>query len=214
MRLMLPLLMLCCVPATAAPVHYRIDPVHSRIAVAVEHAGFSQSMAMVSVSEGQLLWDPQDPTSARVDARIDLQRLDFGDARWNQAVLGRALLDVQRHPQARFHSTVVELLDDGQLRISGELELRGMRAPVTLTARHNGQRRHPMPPFRQTVGFSATATLSRAAFGADAWASMVGDTVQLRIELEATRSRAPDEQAPASDVPDPDADVPSPEITG
>jgi polyisoprenoid-binding protein YceI len=45
-----------------------------------------------------------------------------------------------------------------------------------------------MPPFRRTAGFSATATLSRAAFGADAWTSLIGDQVTLRIEAEARRT--------------------------
>lgn len=206
MRLMLLLSLLCSMPALAAPQSYRVDPVHSRIALAVDHAGFSQSMAMVSVSAGELLWDADDPAASHVDVRIDLRQLDFGDERWNQAVLGRALLDVQRHPQARFRSSTVQALDEGHLRIDGTLELRGVHAPVTLMARLNGQRRHAMPPFRQTLGFSATATLSRAAFGADAWAGMVGDSVQLRIELEATRNRAAG--TPADEPPAP-ADAPT-----
>lgn len=202
MRVLLPLLLLTSATGQAAPALYQIDPIHSRVALAVEHAGFSDSMAMVSVHSGQLLWDARRPADARVEVVIDLQRLDFGDPEWNRAVLGRALLDVQRHPQARFRSSTVQVLEDGQLRIDGTLELRGVQAPVSLLARHNGQRRHPMPPFRQTVGFSATTTLSRAAFGADAWASMVGDAVTLRIELEATRTRPADQPASRADPAD------------
>jgi hypothetical protein len=54
------------------------------------------------------------------------------------------------------------------------------------------------------VGFSATATLSRAAFGADAWSSLVGDTVALRIEVEAHRAGdAVGDVPPPDPTPDP-----------
>jgi polyisoprenoid-binding protein YceI len=55
-----------------------------------------------------------------------------------------------------------------------------------------------MPPFRRTAGFSATTSLSRAAFGADAWGSLIGDQVTLRIEAEARRTGG-DPEAPLED---------------
>ena len=71
-----------------------------------------------------------------------------------------------------------------------------------------------MPPFRRTVGFSATAALSRKDFGIDAWPSVIGDAVELRIEAEATRARQrDDEQADEIEATDPatnPADTPTP----
>lgn len=83
-----------------------------------------------------------------------------------------------------------------------------MTREVTLAVTLNALKRHPLPPFRRTVGFSATATLSRSAFGVDGWASMIGDEVQLRIEAEAVRDRNagdPADTAPADTAP---ADAP------
>ena len=37
---------------------------------------------------------------------------------------------------------------------------------------------------------SSTTSLSRKAFGIDAWPSVIGDAVDLRIEAEAVRTRA------------------------
>ena len=199
-------LWLSAFPSLAEPPTWRVDPVHTRIGIAVDHAGFSRSLATLSASDGWLWWDGQNPSTARVEIELEPGRLDFGDSRWNQAVHGRQLLDVQRHPRARFVSRQVLAQDDGSLRIEGELTLRGITAPVILQARLNGQRRHPMPPFRQTVGFSATGQLSRAAFGATAWADMVADSVELRIELEASRQRRSPDTAP-SGIPLPDEDT-------
>ena len=49
----------------------------------------------------------------------------------------------------------------------------------------NALARSPLPPFRRTAGFSATAQLQRADFGISAWPNMIGAQVELRIEVEA-----------------------------
>ena len=180
----------------ALPV-WQVDPVHSKVLVAVDHAGFSRSLALLPVGSGQLHYDPADPSTASIEVVLEPAQLDFGNPRWNAAVHGSGLLAVKAHPQARFRSTRVSVAEDGQLLIQGTLELRGTTLPVQLLAQRNGQRRHPLPPFRQTAGFSASAELSRAAFGVSAWPGMVGDTVQLQIELEVTRRSQPDSSAGA-----------------
>jgi len=198
-------LLLCSTPwmAAAAPDTYRLDPVHTRVLFAVEHAGFSQALGTVSGSEGTLSFDPEDWSTATLSVGVPLQRLDLGDDKWNKAALARNLLDADRHPQARFVSTRVEPVDATHARVVGELTLRGVSREVTLEVTLNAVKRHPMPPFRRTAGFSATTTLSRSAFGVDAWPSMIGDEVQLRIEAEALRDRnATDPQdTPSVDEP-------------
>ncbi|WP_233398534.1 YceI family protein [Luteimonas sp. MC1828] len=179
---------------------YALDPVHTRVALAVDHAGFSRAIGTVSGTTGQLRFAPGDWSGASVVAEVPLARLDFGDADWNRAVAARGLLDSERHPVARFASTRVEAIDDRRARIHGTLSLRGVTRDVVLDATLNGHRRHPLPPFRRTIGFSATTTLSRADFGSTAWGSVIGDAVELRIELEAVRSRD-DTPPPATATP-------------
>ncbi len=210
-------LLSCAAPwaAVAAPDTYRLDPVHTRVLFAVEHAGFSQALGTISGSEGLLRFDPEDWSNASLSVSVPLHRLDLGDAKWNTAVMARNLLDVERHPKARFVSTRVEAIDDHHARVFGTLTVRGVTQDVELAVTLNALKRHPMPPFRRTAGFSATATLSRKAFGVDAWPSMIGDEVTLRIEVEALRDRSaadPDSE-PAVDTPgtspsDDDSDPP------
>lgn len=211
-------LLLCTAPwaASAAPDTYRLDPVHTRVLFAVEHAGFSQALGTVSGSEGVLAFDPDDWSSATLTVSVPLQRLDLGDDKWNKAALARNLLDAERHPEARFVSTRVEPVDATHARVIGELTLRGVSHEVALDVTLNAVKRHPMPPFRRTAGFSATATLSRSAFGVDAWPSMIGDQVQLRIEAEALRDRnatdpqdTPSVDPPGTPEPIDDSDTPS-----
>jgi polyisoprenoid-binding protein YceI len=182
---------------------YTLDPVHTRVVFLVEHAGFSRAMGAISGSSGTLRFDRDDWRSAQLDVTVPLARLDLGDAKWNGAVLASRLLDADRHPEARFVSRQVEPVDADHAKVCGELTLRGVTGPVCLDVTFNALKRHPLPPFRRTAGFSATATLSRKAFGIVAWPTVVGDEVTLLIEAEAVRSRGDGDapQAPAGTEP-------------
>ncbi|MFC4728082.1 YceI family protein [Coralloluteibacterium thermophilus] len=188
MRGLLLLLLLTTVSPLRAEARYAIDPVHTRIAVLVGHSHFSRAIGTLSGTQGSIRYDARHPERAQVDARIPLARLDFGDADWNAAVAARGLLDVERAPVARFVSTAVEILDGERLRIHGDLTLAGTTRPTVLEARINALRRHPMPPFRRTLGVSARTVLDRRDFGVAGFPRTVGHEVEVLIELEAART--------------------------
>lgn len=190
----------------AGPETYQLDPVHTRVMFAISHAGFSNAIGTVSGSTGTLTFDPDDWAGAKLQASVPLDRLDLGDAKWNRAATAANLLDVADHPVATFVSTRVEARDATHARVSGTLTLHGVAREVAFDVVLNALKRHPLPPFRRTVGFSATTTLSRKAFGIDAWPNVIGDSVELRIEAEAVRRRGDGDDAtepapPASSAP-------------
>jgi hypothetical protein len=115
---------------------------------------------------------------------------------------------VQAHPVATFASTRIEPKDPTHAVVCGTLQLRGVEHEVCLDVTLNQLKRHPMPPFHRTAGFSATATLSRKAFGITAWPSVIGDNVELRIEAEAIRSGRIDAEDTESDDAEEAAPVP------
>ena len=188
--------------SAAEPETYTIDPVHTRVVFLVEHAGFSKAIGTISGSSGTLRFDRDDWRSAQLDVRVPVTRLDLGDAKWNAAVLASNLLDGKRHPDARFVSQTVDAIDADHARACGELTLRGVTAPVCLDVTFNALKRHPLPPFRRTAGFSATATLSRKAFGITAWPTVIGDEVRLLIEAEAVRGQPRQPRLPSDVEPD------------
>jgi polyisoprenoid-binding protein YceI len=209
-RCLIALLLTLPTAALAAPAQYALDPVHTRVLFAIEHAGFSKALGTVSGSTGTLVFDPDDWHSARLDARVPLQRLDLGDAKWNHAALAHNLLNGEHYPEARFVSTRIEPIDATHAKVFGTLTLHGVDREIALDVTLNALKRHPLPPFRRTVGFSATTTLQRADFGINAWPSVIGGTVELRIEAEATREGRTAADPPPADTPAADAPPPSP----
>lgn len=200
--------------ASAESASYALDPVHTRVVFAISHAGYSQAIGTVSGSTGTLEFDPDDWSSARLEASVPLARLELGDAKWNEAALAPGLLDGRNHPIATFVSTRIEPVDAQHAFVFGTLTLHGVAREVKLDVTVNKVKRYPLPPFRRTAGFSATTIISRREFGIAAWPSVIGDSVELRIEAEATRLRA-DAHEPEDDaapVEAPAADPVSPAV--
>ena len=61
-------------PMAAAAERFALDPVHTRVMVAVDHAGYSKAIGTASGSTGVLAFDPADWRQARLEARVPLQR--------------------------------------------------------------------------------------------------------------------------------------------
>jgi polyisoprenoid-binding protein YceI len=194
--------------AVAERQHYRLDPVHTRIAFQVSHAGFSNPIGTFAKASGTLDFDPDDWSTAHVEVEVPTATLDLGDAEWQRKILDRTFFDATRFPTARFVSTGVERGAGAHARVTGDLTLHGVTRPLVLEVDLNALRRHPLT-FKRTAGFSARGQLSRKAFGIDAWERVVGDVVTLVIEAEAARDGgAGGEDAPAAPAPDAPATPP------
>jgi len=183
------LLIALAAPGRVQAERFAIDPVHTRVAFQVSHAGFSWPVGSFSQVSGELDFDQADWSRAHVEVRIPIATLQLGDAKWQDKILDPTFFDAKKFPEAHFISTKVAAKGADEADVTGELTLHGVTKEVTLHVKLNKLARHPMPPFRQTAGFSATGTLSRKDFGMDKWGKVVGDEVRLILEVEATRDK-------------------------
>jgi polyisoprenoid-binding protein YceI len=173
-------------PAALPAGAYRLDPEHASMLVKIDHLGFSQLVGRFDRFDATLDFAPNDPGASRLSAEIDPASIDFNLPKFEEDLRGPDWFDVAHYPDARFTSREVEVTGANTGRVTGDLTLHGVTQPVTLDVTFNGAG-DSLVTGRYTLGFAATGTLSRSAFGLGAYAPAVGDEVGLEIHAEFQR---------------------------
>lgn len=169
--------------AQAASATYRFDPAHSQITFFVDHDGYSDASGRLRIARGWFRFDPDDWSTARVVADIDLAGVDMGDGDWDRVVAGGDFLDAKAHPYARFVSGEVEKTGADTGILYGQLSLRGHTVGVAFPFRFN-RRAFTLYGLHTVAGFTGLVTLDRKDFGMDAYAKVVGVKVKVLLEIE------------------------------
>ena len=179
--------------ARAEPVAYHFDNPHTQILFFINHMGFSNSAGKFLEYDGTILFDSENPEESSVDITIPVASLDMGDETWNEHVTGEDYLNAAEYPEMTFRSTAIEVTGEKTADITGDLTLHGVTKPVVLKTVLNKVGPNPMSK-KDQAGFSATTTIKRSDFGIDQSIPLVGDEVDIRIEVEAVKgAKAEDE---------------------
>lgn len=172
-------------PALAAE-KYVFDKAHTEIEFLWSHLGFSTTSANFTEFDGGLMFDESAPTQSSVDVTIDVDSLDSNIPDLDEHLRGGDFFDVEQFPEATFESTAVRASGEDRYEVDGDLTLHGETRPVMLDVSINKIGMHPMSEAR-TIGFDATTTVSRSAFGLGMYTPAVGDEVEIRISSEMPR---------------------------
>ncbi len=175
---------LAAAAVSAAPVTYTVDTTHSRVTFYINHFGFSNSVGEFKLADGTFIFDNDDWSKSKVDAKIPVQTLELGDLKWNTHVLSPDFLESTKYPEITFVSKKVEKLDATHGKLHGELTIKGVTKSVVLDLTVNKVGEHPIRK-TQAAGFTATTTVKRTEFGVSLYAPAVADDVVIRIEVEA-----------------------------
>lgn len=181
---------------TAQSSPWKIDTTHSGIHFSVRHLMVSRVRGTFGRWQGALRLGDGDGDLARAGVRVDIDAasIDTREPKRDEHLRSPDFLDVAAHPSITFESREVEVVADDQLRLRGDLSIRGVTRPVTLEVEHGGRARDPWGGER--IGFSATATVDRRDFGLtwnmalEAGGVIVGEKVTITIEIEAVRKAA------------------------
>lgn len=175
----------CWLPASAAD-QYAFDKVHTQILFFVNHLGFSRSVGEFHDYEGGFVFDPEDWTAGSVDVTIRTASIDLDDEEWDKHLRSPDFFRVEEFPDMRFKSTKVEPVSAQDAKVHGELTLLGVTRPVTLDVHFNKAGVHPKSK-QHVAGFSAHTVVKRSDFGMNYAVPMVGDDVEVVLEVEGIR---------------------------
>tara|TARA_B100000686_G_C16781374_1_gene972132 strand:- start:2203 stop:2790 length:588 start_codon:yes stop_codon:yes gene_type:complete len=169
-------------PAQAEPMTYKFDTVHSQVIFFVMHRGFSKSEGEFLEFDGDFTFDEANPEAGSVNVTIDTNSLSMDDDVWTDHTKTK-FFDTENHPNMTFKSTEVLKTGEDTALLTGDLTMLGVTKPVTLDVKLNKVEMDDEGG--ATAGFSATGNIKRSEWGMDYGQGMIGDDVELRIEVEA-----------------------------
>ena len=165
---------------------YTLDQSHASILFKINHLGFSTYIGRFETFDAALDFDDKRPERARIEATIDMTSLDIANDDFAQTLMGPEWFDAAQYPQTRFVSERIVVTGATTGVMSGQLTLHGKTRPVSLNVVFNGGARDLLRG-AYVVGFSATGSINRTAFGIDRFSGVITDSVDLEIEAEFLR---------------------------
>ena len=178
-------------PAASGLPIWTIDMAHSEVTFRIRHFMSRVSGSFPDFS-GAIQGDPANWSGGSVSATINVASVDTRQDRRDADLRSARFFNVDSFPTITFVSRSVVQKGDS-LTIAGDLTMRGVTKPVVLKGAVLGV----MPGERPRAGFEVATTLNRLDYGV-AWnrvleggGSMLGDDVEIRINVEALRQAAP-----------------------
>lgn len=171
--------------SVAKPVDYTIDPTHTATVFTWNHFGFSTPSANFSDIQGTISVDNAKPVNSAVNVTIPLSSLNTNVKALDDHLKNADFFDAEKYPNITFKSTKVQALGQNKYKITGDLTVKNVTKPVVLDAVLNKQGIHPMTK-AESIGFNATTSFDRSAFGVGAYVPNVGDKITVNITTEAS----------------------------
>lgn len=175
--------------AVAEPVAYEFDKSHANLSFSYDHLGFSTTEGRFADWDGSLLIDKETPSNSSIEFVIDVKSLDTFFGERDKHFLSADFFDADKFPKATFKSTNVEQSGENQLEVTGDLTIKDITKPVTLTVDVTTFGEHPMAK-KEAAGFSVSTVLKRSDFGMDMYVPYVGDEVTVTFHGETLKADA------------------------
>ena len=175
----------------AIAAEYKIDSDHTTVGFRVRHL-FTSVDGRFDKYDGTIRFDPAKPADAFVEGTIDAASVNTNVAERDKHLRSADFFDVANHPKITFKTTkVLEVTPDkSRGKMAGLLKIRGVEKEVVLDVAFHGQGKDPWGNFK--AGFSASTRINRKDFGLkwndtlETGGLLVGDDVEIRLEIEAT----------------------------
>jgi polyisoprenoid-binding protein YceI len=171
--------------AVAAPETFNLDPTHTAPRFEYSHFGYSLQQHRFDKTSGKIMLDRAAHTGS-VDVTIDATSVNTGYALFNQHIQAEDYFDTAKYPTITFKSTKVKFDGDKPVAIDGNLTIKGVTKPVTLSVTSFHSMPHPMLK-RDAIGANATAKVKRSEFNMGKNVPYVSDEVSLTIAVEAIK---------------------------
>jgi polyisoprenoid-binding protein YceI len=171
---------------------YALDPTHTRLGFTARHAMVTKVRGSFEQFEGTAHLDFADPSKSTATVTFQIASIGTGQPQRDEHLRTNDFLDAATYPEGRFVSTSVVKKGDDELEMTGDLTLKGVTKPVTITWEHAGTAKDPYGNLR--AGFEGKATINRKDWGITYNAALetggvlISEKVNLEFDVSAVKS--------------------------
>jgi polyisoprenoid-binding protein YceI len=161
---------------------YALDTAHTFAHFSIHHLGAGFSHGRFNKMEGSLTFDEANLAASRISVTIDAASVDSNHPKRDEHLRSPDFFNVKQFPKITFESTAWKKTGDKTFEVTGNLTLLGQTRPVTVMAVHTGTGKG----FKgeTLIGFDATFTIDRTAFGMSWKPEVVSKDVKLSFSFE------------------------------
>jgi polyisoprenoid-binding protein YceI len=147
-------------PETIPSGTYQIDPSHSSVGFEVRHMGIATVRGAFRRFHGTIDASGDAPA---LSGTVEVASIDTGDEQRDAHLTSPDFFDVERYPEIAFHTTSLDSTEDGQVKLVGEITIKGVVRPLELTGTAADGGTDPWGNDR--IGFEVEGLIDRREFG-------------------------------------------------
>jgi len=161
---------------------YKIDASHSSVNFGVRHF-FTKVPGSFTKFAGTITVDRTDLEKSSAEATIQVSSVFTNEAKRDGHLQGADFFAADKNPQITFKSSAWKKTGEGSYDVTGDLTIHGVTKPVVLKVKSLGFG----PGMHGAVlsGWEATAQIDRRDFGLGYGQGVVGNEVEISINIEA-----------------------------
>ena len=165
---------------------WHFDPAYTTVEFVIRNLWYNVKGRFTEL-EGVIVLDEDDIRRSSVTATIKARSIDTGNKRRDAHLQSADFFDAEKYPDIEFKSTRIERgRDRDSLNVDGNLSVKGNCVPVALAV--NEMDRSRSPNGEEFVYYSATTELDRFALGLNHARGIVGRSMKVMINLQASNS--------------------------
>lgn len=169
-------------------IKWAADPTHSELGFRIKHLMISNVSGSFKTFNVQAETEGEDFATASITLTADMDSINTNNEQRDTHLRTADFFETDKHPQLQFRSTNVQIVDDENFLLHGELTLKGITKPLTLNVEYSGTTKDPWGGER--AGFVITGKIRRSDFGVtfntvlETGGVALSDDVKLHSEIQ------------------------------
>lgn len=160
---------------------YSIDKSHTDLGFKIKHMGISNVKGNFKDYEG--LVNFENGEFKKATAKIRVASIDTDSSARDKHLQQDDFFKAKAHPEITFEMTKYEKISNESGKMTGNLTMAGVTKEITLNAEIGGTAKGR--DGKEKMGFSLSGKINRLDFKVGEKSAMLGDEINLQIEVEA-----------------------------